>query len=292
MARIPFDVTKRPQIESGEYKVETKDGRKVKIISFECTDTDGCPIAGQFRLCAGTPTIQLFDEKGYHKGEGDSDYTLFIITPEPDSATIRNEMKEFIDSEKQLVLCSESDGKACIKWDAKSIDDVILLLKDGIDYLEKKKSFREKDCRYDYRFATHPSNQSELTKFEVALEQMMYDWEDKGIEGRKIVAQHINDIRRLAREEIVKSGYAIVEGEHYLEEGRKNYERGKEEAMKDLPRWRKWVNGAAGNSDGHPIALVSGAGGIRFVSVLGITGEKYIMLDDLKKLPGFKEEEK
>ncbi len=63
-----------------------------------------------------------------------------------------------------------------------------------------------------------------------------------------------------------------------------------EEALKDLPRWREWDNGAAGNSEGRPIALVSGAGGIRFVSVLGVTGEKYIMLDDLKKLPGFKED--
>ena len=66
---------------------------------------------------------------------------------------------------------------------------------------------------------------------------------------------------------------------------------GKAEALKDLPRWRKWENGAYGNPDGHPIALVAGAGGIRFVSVLGTTGEKYIMLADLRKLPGFKEDE-
>lgn len=67
------------------------------------------------------------------------------------------------------------------------------------------------------------------------------------------------------------------------------YDKGKAEALRDLPRWRKWENGACGNSDGHPIALVSGAGGIRFVSVLGATGETYIMLDDLTKLPGFNE---
>lgn len=68
---------------------------------------------------------------------------------------------------------------------------------------------------------------------------------------------------------------------------RKGWEQGKADALKDLPRWRRWENGAAGNSAGHPIALVSGAGGIRFVSVLGTIGEKYIMLDDLEKLPGF-----
>jgi len=51
--------------------------------------------------------------------------------------------------------------------------------------------------------------EQELSEFEVALEQMMYDWEDKGIGARKIVAQHIKELRRLAREEIVKSGYVI-----------------------------------------------------------------------------------
>lgn len=80
--KIPFDIKYRPQIESGEYKVETRDGRPVKIISFEMTDTNGCPIAAQFRLCAGTPVVYLFDKEGYYKGEGDSDYDLFLITPE------------------------------------------------------------------------------------------------------------------------------------------------------------------------------------------------------------------
>lgn len=63
-------------------RVETRDGRPVKIISFEMTDTNDCPIAAQFRLCAGTPVVYLFDKEGYYKGEGDSDYDLFIVTPE------------------------------------------------------------------------------------------------------------------------------------------------------------------------------------------------------------------
>ena len=84
--------------------------------------------------------------------------------------------------------------------------------------------------------------------------------------------------------------HAVMNWEAFQKVAQKFVNIGKTEALKDLPRWRKWGNGAAGNSDGHPIALASGAGGIRFVSVLGITGEKYIMLDDLKKLPGFKED--
>ena len=84
MAKIPFEIKFRPQIESGEYKVETRDGRPVEIISFELTDTNGCPIAAKFRLCAGTPVVYLFDENGKYRGEGASDYDIFIITPEPE----------------------------------------------------------------------------------------------------------------------------------------------------------------------------------------------------------------
>ena len=66
----------------------------------------------------------------------------------------------------------------------------------------------------------------------------------------------------------------------------------KAEALKDLPRWKKWGNGACGNGMGIPIAIVKrGLGGYKLVDALGIQGEKYIMLSDLEKLPGFKEDE-
>ena len=35
MAKIPFDIKYRPQIESGEYKVETRDGKPVRIICWD-----------------------------------------------------------------------------------------------------------------------------------------------------------------------------------------------------------------------------------------------------------------
>lgn len=61
-------------------------------------------------------------------------------------------------------------------------------------------------------------------------------------------------------------------------------------ARKDLPRWKIWENGACGNSEGIPIALVKTHSGYRLQSCLGISGEKYIMLTDLEKLPGFNED--
>lgn len=65
----------------------------------------------------------------------------------------------------------------------------------------------------------------------------------------------------------------------------------KDLSLKDLPRWRRWENGACGNSDNNPIAIVKRGLNYKLVSTLGIQGEQYIMLSDLEKLPGFKEEE-
>lgn len=41
MAKIAFDIKYRPQIESGEYKVVTKDNKKVRIISWDMHTTSG-----------------------------------------------------------------------------------------------------------------------------------------------------------------------------------------------------------------------------------------------------------
>lgn len=149
--------------------------------------------------------------------------------------------------------------------------------------------------------------EEEMTVFE----KKVYAYCDGKTVGEELIKRIAKELLSLARDQFIKDGYVIekrafqdavekvdpevmkgVSDKVDMEEDlRLEYERGKAEALKNLPRWREWGNGAAGNSDGHPIALVSGAGGIRFVSVLGVTGEKYIMLDDLKKLPGFKEDD-
>lgn len=197
--KIPFSIKYRPQIESGEYKVETRGGRQAKIVSFDITDSNGLPVAAQFRLCAGSPVIYLFNESGEYKGEGESDYDLFLITPGP-----------------------------------------------------------------------------ELSDFEVALEQMMYVWEDLGIEARKVVAKHIEGLRRLAREELLANDTVLKE---YAEASR---EQGKAEALKDLPRWI---------DDGLPTGSgaidISGLCGFDFIRRHG----KLLRISDLEKLPGFKENE-
>ena len=58
----------------------------------------------------------------------------------------------------------------------------------------------------------------------------------------------------------------------------------------DLPKWRRWYNGACGNGNNIPIALVKVGCSYALTDCLGIIGQEYIMLSDLEKLP--KEDEK
>lgn len=82
MAKIPFSIDYKPQIESGEYKVETRDGRTVRII---CWDAKGpSPIIGLFMADnGGEATTQNYPNGRWSEYESyESDYDLFIVTPE------------------------------------------------------------------------------------------------------------------------------------------------------------------------------------------------------------------
>lgn len=122
-----------------------------------------------------------------------------------------------------------------------------------------------------------------LNDWELSLYSILYvgcdPYSDTGIEQFKDDADMILS---LAKQQLLQSDELMTQEHH-----EKLMETLREECKKDLPRWRIWRNGACGNSEGHAIALVHGAGGIYFVSCLGANGEKYIMLEDLKKLPGF-----
>ena len=110
----------------------------------------------------------------------------------------------------------------------------------------------------------------ELNDFEKAVANVCFDWQNIEPENR-IMTDSVED----AIKEDAAKLLAIA----------------RKEALKDLPRWKKWENGACGNGRGIPLALVvRGLNGYELVDALGIQGEKYIMLSDLEKLPGFKED--
>ena len=85
MATIPFDVKFRPQIESGEYKVVTRDRKPVRIL---CWDRKGdWPIMA---LAAEEDGLESYincysnGRNTYGEQEEEWPYDLFIVTPEPE----------------------------------------------------------------------------------------------------------------------------------------------------------------------------------------------------------------
>ena len=130
---------------------------------------------------------------------------------------------------------------------------------------------------------------SRLTEFETHLKWLIENG-GSGIEHVKVGA---NELLAIAKKELQPEIDAEIEKAYNTQDNvvfHKGWEHGRADALKDLPRWRRWENGACGNSDNHPIAIVKRGFSYVLVTTLGVQGEHYIMLSDLEKLPGFKED--
>lgn len=86
MAKIPFSIDYRPQIESGEYKVVTGDDRPVRIISWDKKGFGGrTEIVGLVPTPQGdTETVQLYCPDGTLIASSSEKFKLYIVTPEPE----------------------------------------------------------------------------------------------------------------------------------------------------------------------------------------------------------------
>lgn len=237
MAKIPFDIKYRPQIESGEYKVETKDGlHSVRIICWDAAgsqrDND---IIGLEKGMLGAENIQRYDVMGHliadstRRGNRD----LFIITPEP----------EFTEWQTFISGCLQKHG----------------LL----------------DCGAADRIAKECS--SELLA--IAREQFIKD-------GYVIEKKAFHDAVKTVNPEVMKEVSESVDMQIALHI---EYEKGRADALKDLPRWRKCAD--ADRLDPYIIKPWI----VRFDDDL-ITDSAiihhgyYLGFADLEKLPGFKED--
>ena len=81
--KIPFDIKYKPQIESGEYKVETRDRRPVRIVSWDFLSEK--PIIGLIGMGFNNgETIATYYKQGRVATSHDDCADLFIITPGPE----------------------------------------------------------------------------------------------------------------------------------------------------------------------------------------------------------------
>ena len=221
--RKQFDIKYRHQIESGEYKVETRDGRPVRVI---CWDRKGSlPLVVLVPTKNGDEYSYDYTSDGsYHLGTRKSEFDLFIVTPEP-------ELSEF--------------EKGCIR-----------LYQDGRD-----DGFAG-DNLSDENLKECSAKLLALARKELCESGEVTDWYAKG------KAEALKEI-----EQDPESSYAFKRGVEY----------GKEEALKDLPRW---IDG--GLPIGHAMVDISGLCEFDFIRRHG----KLLRISGIEKLPGFNENEK
>lgn len=205
MAKIPFDIKYRPQIESGEYRVETKAGCPVRIVCWDMACE--LPILGLVLLNdekAEEMAVGFTNEGANLLGEPLYD-SLFLVTPEP-----------------------------------------------------------------------------ELSEFEKACMKLYNEGRDDGLSGDKLsnesIKESASELLALAKKEI---GTTFDKAGEYLRGRNDGIEYGKQEALKDLPRWS--TNSDPNFKPGKYFCV-----GNALISPQGWS----ILFKDLEKLPGFKEDEK
>lgn len=241
MGRLKFDIKYRPQIESGEYKVETKAGCPVRIVCWDMACE--LPILGLVLLNdekAEEVAVGFTNEGTNLLGEPLYD-KLFIVTPE----------EEMTDFEKKLweVLKSEGSPIGPIEKFTNADKEVFR------SYAAKLLSLAREQLQ--------PEIDAEIEKAYKNADKVMYQ---KGKEDG--IAEARNDIS--ARVLALKQAKDRAE-----------------EALKDLPRWKRC---APCEEDKATIpAWIVRFDADRANESAIVHDDYYICFGELEKLPGFKE---
>ena len=291
--KIPFDIKYRPQIESGEYKVETRDGRPARII---CWDIEyyypQYKIGALIKNDAGEDFFFL-TEKGYfcikESGECDSNNDLLIVTPE-------EELTEFEQEVSDIVEYCKKNGKIVAKGYAKRHAKSLLILareqfiKDG--YVIEKKAFHDAVKKVDPEVMKEVSDNIDRTEFEQELVNFFNEGNailpDKdGMYNKRDCEEflHKSASKLLATaEKELSTKYRFSSDMNGFAYG-KGFEDGKKDALKDLPKWKKI--GQGNNYSSEAEFCING----RYLEMNDTLNDIYeIFLKDLEKLP--KEDEK
>lgn len=112
MAKIPFDVQYRPQIESGEYKVEIgkSDPWPARI---SCWDLNGNDLIVIVSNPEGKEEGLIYTPEGKHKAYAPKiDSDLFLVTPEPELSEFE---KAFYKYAFEYIDNKEDDDIECCK---------------------------------------------------------------------------------------------------------------------------------------------------------------------------------
>jgi len=298
MAKIPFNIKFKPQVESGEYKVETRCGSPARVV---CWDANSC-----------TPVIFLVTE---HDGLDDKDkeypYScnefgrafpfetetdLFIITPDPELSEFEKELESFYNH--HLLVCSH-DNQGTVEDSLHNwADKLLTIAKEELvrrGYVIEKKAFHDAVEKVDteaMKDVSENMDKTELTEFEQRIKDLLaikceifYNEDIGGCYDLKGLCRVILECARKQLQPEIDSeiAKAYEKADNIVYENGVLY--GKAEVMKDLPKWK-----TIKKDDNTNVRIPHVGTNIVGDKMLYI-GENAISISRLKKLPGFKEYE-
>lgn len=115
--KIPFDIKYKPQIESGEYKVVTRNGSPVRIICWDRKSAgEGQPIIALVENGHYENSIWV-EENGVYKGTMGHEYDLFILTPESELTEFEEMLYSIFDAYNGLKI----DVRVAVDTNAKTL---------------------------------------------------------------------------------------------------------------------------------------------------------------------------
>lgn len=252
MAKIPFNVKFRPQIESGEYKVETRDGNPTRIVCWDLKGNEDFFILALVEKNEKEVSY-CYPATGCCKAASDPEgkEDLFIVTPGP-------ELNEFEQALKDLCW------KVGIIGDVFYKDDIIKKTAAGLLDLARKEieeELKEKVLHDYWKQASDKCAQERKEAKAEALKEFEEKYKQSWFDEGKIAGRF----------------EGLTENEKYQQ----GVHDGKEEALKDLPMWRaeledrEYVYGFIGGFKENPRVYLDGHS---------------IDLYSLRKLPGFNED--
>lgn len=235
--RIPFDIKFRPQIESGEYKVETNFGSPVEIVCWNRRDdTANKAIVGIIRdgTVEEIAAWNIFGKLCDAAFPQNPAYDLFIVTPEPEMTDFEKKLWEVLKSEYSPIGPIEKFTNADKEVFHSYVAELLALARKQLQ----------------------PELDAEIEKAYKTADEVMYR---KGKEDG--IAEARNDIT--ARIVALKQAKDRAE-----------------EALKNLPRWKKISENGRNYSD-SPQFVING----RYLEMNDTLNDVYeIALSDLEKL--------
>ena len=104
--KIPFDIKYRPQIESGEYKVETRDGKHVRILCYDANNI--VPIVALVTFNDGSEGSRDYYSDGTMNFDRVDPLDLFIVIPEKELTEFEGRLVKFY-NDRDSITC-DKDG--------------------------------------------------------------------------------------------------------------------------------------------------------------------------------------